>query len=112
MFRKGELMSKKKKRDPPQKWESIRDNERFIRFFESMYESPAFIAHPAVSVRLYLILKNEYRGNYTGNRVICTYNTIVKHGISRNTIRPNLRILEALGFIVMEEGTLMNIPRS
>ena len=31
----------------------------------------------------------------------------MKHGISRNTIRPNLRILEALGFIVIEEGTLM-----
>lgn len=31
----------------------------------------------------------------------------MSHGISRNTIRPNLRILEALGFIVIEEGTLM-----
>jgi len=77
-------MSKKKKRDPPQKWESIRDDERFIRIFESMYKAPAFISIPANSVRLYLILKNEFRGNYTGNRIICPYDTIVKHGIRRN----------------------------
>ncbi len=100
-------MSKKKKRDPPEKWESIPNDTRFVRIFESMYESPAFISLPPVSVRLYLILKNEYRGNYTGNKIICTYDTIVAHGISRNSIRPSLRILEALGFIVMEEGTLM-----
>lgn len=105
---KGEVMSRKnKKRDPPEKWESRSEHERFIRILESMYESPAFISLPANSVRLYLILKNEYRGNYTGNKIVCTYDTIVAHGISRNTIRPNLRILEALGFIVMEEGTLM-----
>ncbi len=101
------MSRKNKKRDPPEKWESRSEHERFVRIFESMYESPAFISLPANSVRLYLILKNEYRGNYTGNKIVCTYDTIVAHGISRNTIRPNLRILEALGFIVMEEGTLM-----
>lgn len=100
-------MSKKKKRDPPEKWESRSEHERFVRIFESMYESPAFISLPTAAVRLYLILKNEFRGDHTGNRIICPYDTIVKHGISRNTIRPNLRILEALGFIVIEEGTLM-----
>lgn len=101
------MSRKNKKRDPPEKWESRSEHERFVRIFESMYESPAFIALPAAAVRLYLILKNEFRGDYTGNRIICPYDTIVKHGISRNTIRPNLRILEALGFITIEEGTLM-----
>lgn len=101
------MSRRNKKRDPPEKWESRSEHERFVRIFESMYESPAFISLPAASVRLYLILKNEFRGNHTGNRIICPYDTIVKHGISRNTIRPNLRILEALGFIVIEEGTLM-----
>lgn len=97
-------MGKKIKRDPPERWESITEHERFIRIFETMYESPAFIALPSTAVRLYLILKNEYRENFTGNNIICPYKTIETHGISRNTIRPSLRILEALGFIVIEPG--------
>lgn len=100
-------MSKKSKRDPPQKWESFTNHERFVRIFESMYESPAFTSLPANAVRLYLILKNEYRGNFTMNNIICTYDTIEAHGISRNSISPALRILEALGFIVIQPGALM-----
>ena len=68
MPKKGEIMSRKNnKREPPQKWECNSDHERFVRIFESMFESPAFIALTPVASRIYLVLKNEYRGNFTMN---------------------------------------------
>ena len=103
-------MRKKKKRDPPNKWESVSNHERFLRIFESMFESPAFISLTPVATKVYMILKNEYRGSYTMNNIICPYTTIEKYGISRNSISPALRLLEALGFITRESGNLMRQP--
>lgn len=103
-------MSHKKKREPPQKWESISDHERFVRIFESMINSPAFKTLTPVATKIYFILKNEYRGNYTMNNVKCPYSTMIDNGISRNSIPPALRLLEALGFITIESGSIMRQP--
>lgn len=100
----------KKRRDPPQKWESKTDHERFVRIFASMIELPAFKALSPVATKMLLILKKEYRGNYTMNNIICPYSTFEDNGISRNSISPGLRLLEAMGFIVMEHGSLMRQP--
>ena len=35
------MSRKNNKREPPQKWECNSDHERFVRIFESMFESPA-----------------------------------------------------------------------
>lgn len=82
-------MSKKKNREPPQKWESITDHERFVRIFASMIESLAFKVLSPVATKMLLILKNEYRGNYTMNNIICPYSTFENNGISRNSISPD-----------------------
>lgn len=103
-------MSKKGKREPPKKWECISDHERFIRIFESMFESPAFRMLTPVATKVYLILKNEYRGNYTMNNIICPYSTFEENNISRNSISPALKLLEAMGFIDKEPGNLMRQP--
>ena len=104
------MSRKNNKREPPQKWECNSDHERFVRIFESMFESPAFIALTPVASRIYLILKNEYRGNFTMNNIVCPYSTMEEYAISRNSIPPALRLLEALGFIVREPGNLMREP--
>ena len=104
------MSRKNNKREPPQKWESTSDHERFVRIFESMMESPAFKVLSPVATRIYLILKNEYRGNFTMNNIVCPYSTMEQYGISRNSIPPALRLLEALGFIVREPGNLMSEP--
>lgn len=104
------MSRKNNKREPPQKWECNSDHERFVRIFESMFESPAFVALTPVASRVYLILKNEYRGNFTMNNIVCPYSTMEQYGISRNSIPPALRLLEALGFIIREPGNLMREP--
>ena len=101
------MSRKNNKREPPQKWECNSDHERFVRIFESMFESPAYKALTPVASRIYQILKNEYRGNFTMNNIVCPYSTMEEYGISRNSIPPALRLLEALGFIVREPGNLM-----
>lgn len=75
-----------------------------------MIESPAFKVMSPVAAKLYLILKNEYRGNFTMKNITCPYSTMEQYGISRNSIPPALRLLEALGFIVREPGNLMREP--
>ena len=43
-------VKKNNKREPPQKWECNSDHDRFVRIFESMFESPAFIALTPVAM--------------------------------------------------------------
>ena len=100
-------MSRKRKREPPERWECVSDHERFVRIFASMIDSPAFRALSQIAKRIYFILKNEYRGNYTKNNIKCPYSTMMSYGISRNSISPALRLLESLGFIERDSGALM-----
>ena len=96
----------KKKKLPPSFATKSSSRTHFIQMYDDQLDSPAFIVLSAVAVRLYMILRQEYKGNYTGNRVICPYDTFAKKGVSRNSISKGLRMLEALGFITCERGGL------
>ena len=78
--------------------------------FYDQINSPAFICLNPVAKVMYLILRQEYKGDYTGNDIVCPYNTFVEKGISRNSIADNLRQLEALGFVTLENGGLYHQP--
>ena len=82
----------------------------FVPMFYDQINSPAFICLNPVAKVMYLILRQEYKGDYTGNDIVCPYNTFVEKGISRNSIADNLRQLEALGFVTLENGGLYHQP--
>lgn len=87
------------------------NRNRHIKLFHEMLESPAWIVldHGAQSV--YISILAEYKGNYTGNRVKCPYDTMRKHGIRTQSIPKWLVELEALGFIkITTRGGMYKIP--
>lgn len=100
----------KKKQSPPPAFATAGRNIHFTPMYDDQLNSPAFIALPAVASLIYLYLRQQFRGDYTGNKVICTYDMLCDKGISRNTIATSIRILEALGFISCERGGLGNQP--
>lgn len=108
-FRKEEKMGKRKQRDPPS-FMTAQPHKGFVPMFNDQLNSPAFISLSTVAKVMYLILRQEYKGDYTGNNIICPYSTFVEKGISRNSISDNLRQLEALGFITWENGGLYHQP--
>lgn len=99
-------MSRRRKESPPGFATRSPNNTHFTPMYDDQLDSPAFIALGAVAVRVYLILRQEYKGRYTGNNVTCPYDTFVKKGVSRNSISKAIRTLEALGFIICERGGL------
>lgn len=104
-------MGKRKQRNPPPRFATKGyGGSHFTPMFDDQLNSPAFIALSAVAVRVYLILRQEYKGAYTGNRVICPYDTFTEKGISRNSISKAIRMLEAMGFITCERGGLGHQP--
>lgn len=64
-------MAKKRNKEPPQKWECISGHEHFTRLFDSLIHSPAYRVLSPVAAKTLVILKSEYKGNYTGNNIIC-----------------------------------------
>ena len=104
-------MGRKKKRDPPPSWASARGgSEHFTPMYDSMLNSPAYIVLSPIAKVIYQILRQEYKGAYTGNEVLCPYSTIERKGVSRNSIYDGLLMLEALGFITYKRGGLYHQP--
>lgn len=103
-------MAKKKSALPPSFATKGYGSNHFTPFYDDQLQSPAFIALSAVAVRVYIILRMEYKGDYTGNKVICPYDTIVEKGVSRNSISKAIRMLEVLGFITCDRGGLGHQP--
>lgn len=77
----------------------------YTRIYDDMLMSDAFrsLGNPARFV--YLLLKSEYKGNYTGNTVTCPYSTMKPYGMNTKTIKRALLELEEKGFIEIEYGT-------
>lgn len=101
-------MGKKKKFTPPSFATS--NGRHYIPLYDDQLNSPAFMSLSAVAVRVYLILRQEYKGDYSGNKIICPYNTMVSKGVSKNSISGAIDQLEALGFIRCERGGLAHEP--
>lgn len=96
----------KKRHNTPPSFSTIGKNSHFTPMFDDQMDSPAFIALSAVAVRVYLILRKQFKGDYTGNNIVCPYERIIENGVSRNSIPGALRQLEALGFITCKRGGL------
>lgn len=104
-------MGKRKKRDPPPKFASAKaGHEHFTPMYDSLLNSPAYIVLSPVAKVIYQILRQEFKGAYTGNSVKCPYSTIVEKGVSRNSIYGGILMLEALGFITYESGGIGHQP--
>lgn len=101
-------MGRKKTYVPPSFATS--SHRHYTPLYDDQLNSPAFVSLSAVAVRVYLILRQEYKGDYSGNKIICPYNTIVSKGVSKNSISGAIKQLEALGFIQCERGGLAHEP--
>ena len=103
-------MGRKRRRAPPPSFMTTLPHRGFVQMFNDQLDSPAFICLSPVAKVIYLILRQQYKGGYTGNDIICPYSTFIEKGISRNSISENLRMLEAMGFITWEHGGLCHTP--
>ena len=103
-------MGRKRRRAPPPSFMTSLPHRGFIQMFNDQFDSPAFICLSPVAKVMYLILRQQYKGDYTGNDIICPYSTFIEKGISRNSIPENLRMLKAMGFITWESGGLYHTP--
>lgn len=107
-------MSKHKKNKTPPKHLTSKptwDHNHYTPIFDEMLDSPAFIALSHGAKIVYLFIIREYKGDFTGNKVICPYATMEAHGIRHQSIPKWLSELVALGFIKIEtHGGLYKIP--
>ena len=98
----------KKRSGPPPAFATTGRSRHFIPIYDDQFTAPAFVGLPPVAMKVYMILRSRYKGDYTGNKVECPYDAICEMGISRNSISGAIRILEALGFISCDRGGLGN----
>lgn len=103
----------RRKREPPPAFATIRptwDKNHYVMLFDDMLDSPAYIALSAHAKEAYVILRQEYKGPYTGSEIICPYSTFAKKGMRANTLSRALTELEYFGFIHIDHGGLEHLP--
>lgn len=104
-------MSRKKQRDPPPSFATSDGwHGHFTPMFDDQLNSIAYISLTAVAKEAYIILRQKYKGQYTGNNVVCTYNQFIEQGMSRNSIPKAIKQLVAFGFITYDSGGLEHQP--
>ena len=107
------LMCARKKRSPPPSFATIRgtwESNPYCQFFHDMLDSPAYIALSSSAKEAYTILREEYKGPFSGSTVKCTYATFKSKGMRANTVSRALLMLEVFGFIKVEHGGLEHQP--
>lgn len=97
----------RKKSYKPHFFESTTSNEHYTRLYDSMLKSDAWkdLNHSSRSV--YTILKMQYKGEYTGETVLCPYKDFQEYGMNTTTIKNAIKDLEEHGFIRCEHGVLV-----
>ena len=103
-------MGRKKKSPPPAFATNGSWHKHYVVFFDDMLNSPAYIALSAHAKEAYTILMQEYKGPYTGPKVICPYSTFEKKGMRANTLSRALMQLEFFGFVRIDHGGLEHRP--
>lgn len=100
-------MSKKKKK-PVQKplFATAGKNEHFVPLYDDLVNSEAWLDLSSKAREVYLIIYQRYRGNYSGDTVICPYSEFNKFGIQNTTVSRKLEELGKHGFIKVERGTV------
>lgn len=79
-------IGRNKRGAPPPTFMTALPHKGFVQMFNDQLNSPTFISLSNVAKVMYLILRQEFKGDYTGNNIICPYNTFIEKGISRNYI--------------------------
>lgn len=108
---------KSEPKQPPPKFATCETTQRnYVPMFRDQLDSPAYIALTAAAKEAYTILRYEYKYKYTDdrigmNRVYCPYSTFEARGMRSGTLTRALFMLEAFGFIHIEEhGGLEHRP--
>lgn len=97
----------RKNKSKVQPFETPKTSEHFTRLHDSLIESGAYkkLSHSARTV--YTLIKSEYKGDYTGNKVICPYSKFRAYGMDGRTIPKAIAELEQAGFIEVERFGLV-----
>lgn len=104
-------MSKKKQKSPPPKFSTSGTwHGRYLVMFIDQLDSPAYTSLSAHAKETYTIIRQEYKGEYTGDKVKCPYSTFEAKGVRRGTLSRSLAELECFGFIEIERGGLAHQP--
>ena len=105
-------MSRRKRQSPPPAFATGTGtwHKHHVILFDDLLNSPAYIALSATAKEAYTILMQEYKGDYTGPKVICPYSTFQKKGMRSNTLSRALLQLKTFGFIKIEHGGLERKP--
>lgn len=106
-------MSRKPNRKPPPflTTKPTYNHNHYIQLFDEMIDSPAYKALSHGAKFIYSLLCKEYKGDFTGDTVICPYSTLMEHGVRKASIPNWLNELSALGFIkTISHGGLYKIP--
>ena len=104
-------MGGRKKRTPPPSFATMGDwHDHFTPMFDDQLNSLAYTSLSAHAKEAYTIIRQEYKGHYTGDFVICPYGTFKKKGVRPNTLSRALLQLECYGFIEIDHGGLEHRP--
>ncbi len=104
-------MGRKKKQSPPPAFATDGSwHTHHVILFDDLLNSPAYIALSAHAKEAYTILMQEYKGPYTGPKVICPYSTFQKKGMRSNTLSRALLELETFGLVRIDHGGLEHTP--
>lgn len=104
---------RKKNRTPPPAFATKRrtwEKNHYVMLFDDQLDSPAYISLSSSAKLAYTILRQEYKGEYSGSKVICPYSTFEKKGMRANTLSNALLQLEVFGFIKVDHGGLEHKP--
>ena len=97
----------RKKRYTPEHFETTASSEHFTRLYDSMLKSEAWKDLNHASRTVYLVLKMQYKGDFSGKTIQCPYKVFQEYGMNTSTIRSALRGLEEHGFIKVEHGVMV-----
>lgn len=99
-------MAKKRTSYKAKSWETSRTNDHYTRLHDELLNSAAYksLSHAARTV--YTVLKMQYRGDFTGDEVVCPYATFNAYHMQNRTISKAIAELENKGFIKAERGAL------
>lgn len=83
-------------------------HQHYTRLYDDFLQSKPWkqLSHAARSV--YLVIKMNYKGHYTGNDLTCTYRQFKEYGMNSTTVKRALRELEESGFIDIELQQMVN----
>lgn len=99
--------SKKRKANKykPESFETGKADDSYTRFYNSMIDSSAYKSLSSSARTVLMVLKRQYKGNYTGDTVVCPYHDIQQYGLNTRTIKRAIMELEEKGFIKITYGT-------